>query len=868
VLYNQDSFMRGFRSRCRPSVSMRPLVVILLYVCAAAAMSPPSARQTALTEPFPRSAWTAIAHGRGSEAETLARAQPQGDPAAAAVLAHLAIRRGHHDDALALLEPAAAKGPQSDAALELGLLLQRLGRSQAASRHLLGLFRQAAGGSADTDSLFRGARAAHALGRVQDANALFRAATGSGSHPAIETAWGHLFLETHEYAEAAKSYQHALKADPQWAPAHVGIAGTIADEDPPAAAAAAARALEIDPDLSSAHLLLAELDLDNTRFDAARQRIDAVLKTNPADIEARSMLAAILYVKDDRDGFDAEVKRVLGINPAYGDLYRVAAELAARNYRFEEAAALSREAIKLDPANHRAHASLGMQLMRLGDEAAARRFLDQAHNAFPHDRPTFNLLNLLDKLDKFEVVKDGHFVFKFHPDEAAVLREYAIPLAKEATAALAKTYDFTPTGPILIEIFPLHDDFAVRTLGLPGMIGALGACFGRVVSLDSPKARPPGSFSWQATLWHELAHVFTLQMSKQRVPRWLTEGISVYEETRARPEWGRDMEVPFAAALERGDVLKVRDLNSGFTRPDTIALAYFEASLLVDHIVQTKGATALRALVRSFGDGLEHDVALTKALGVSVDQLQASFDTALDARFGRVRAALRDSLGGRGRGAAPAPPKAEASIDDLRAAAASKPGSYVAQLSLGQALAAAGDKSAFEPLEKAAALIPMAIGDDSPHAIMARLAEQLGDEARAAREYQALLAHDHTAVEPARRLATLAEKLQDQAAAAIAYERIVSLDPFDAQAHTGLGRIALLRQDAALAEREFKAALAAGPADKAAAHCDLGEAYLLRKRTQDAKREALAALEIAPMFERAQDLLLKTIRSPSGGGSR
>ena len=75
-------------------------------------------------------------------------------------------------------------------------------------------------------------------------------------------------------------------------------------------------------------------------------------------------------------------------------------------------------------------------------------------------------------------------------------------------------------------MFPKHDDFAVRTLGLPGMIGALGACFGRVVTLDSPKARPPGEFQWEATLWHELGHVITLQMSNQRVPRWLTEGIS------------------------------------------------------------------------------------------------------------------------------------------------------------------------------------------------------------------------------------------------------------------------------------------------------------------------------------------------------
>ena len=126
------------------------------------------------------------------------------------------------------------------------------------------------------------------------------------------------------------------------------------------------------------------------------------------------------------------------------------------------------------------------------------------------------------------------------------------------------------------------------------MIGALGACFGRVVTMDSPKAREPGTFSWQATLWHEMAHVITLQMSNQRVPRWLTEGISVYEEGKARPEWGRDMEVPFAMALQRQGTLKLKDLNAGFTRPETIALAYYQASLLVDHIVATYGQDALR----------------------------------------------------------------------------------------------------------------------------------------------------------------------------------------------------------------------------------------------------------------------------------
>jgi len=838
-----------------------------LSLCVWTAVSERSHGQqsTGGTLPFPASAWRAIAHGKPAEAESLARARPADDPAATAILAHLAIDKGRYDDAVSMLRPVVSRQPLSDAALELALLFQMLGRSNEAAPLLNVLYRASAN---DPASLTRAARAVAAIGDARSANALFRTASGSGSNPALDTAWGLLFFEKYNYPEAVKSFQQALAADAEWAPAHAGLARTLAEDDPPAAAAEAARALEIDPHLADAELLLAQLDLDNTRWDAAKERIARVLEFNPSHLDARALAAAITYVRGSREAFDAEIKPTLAINPRFGEIYRVAAELSARNYRFDEAVALAREAVTLDPANARAHAELGMHLMRTGDEAQARQSLERAFKIDPYDKVTFNLLALLDSLDKFVEIREGDIILKLDPAEAPVMREYAMPLAQEALKTLSAKYKFTPKGPILVEIFPKHDDFAVRTLGLPGMIGALGACFGRVVSLDSPRVagRPPGSFSWQATLWHEMAHVITLQMSNQRIPRWLTEGISEYEETKARPDWGREMEIPFALALERGKALKLADLNSGFTRPDTIALAYYEASLLVDHIVQAYGEPKLHALVKSYAEGLEGNDAIEKRIGVTLPDLQASFDKALDARFGAIRAALRTvpgatEGGGRGR---PAP----TDISALRSEAQLHPGNYEAQLAYGRALAAGGERSAFEPLEKAAALVPGAIGEESPHAVMARLAEQLGDAPRAIAEYRALLAQDHTAVDAARALAALAEKTKAQPILMQAYERIVAIDPFDPSAHGGLGRLALASNQPQTAIREFKAALAIGPTDKAAAHCDLGEAYLLANRAADAKAEALAALEIAPSFDRAQELLLRSIKGSGAPGDR
>ena len=840
----------------RFSGALRPCTAFFLYVCAWATFPPAYADQQAPAEPqsFAAATRRAIAHGRPEDAEALAKQKPATDSGAAGVLGRLAAMRGRYDEAIALLEPAVAKDPGGEAALQLGLIELQLGRAQQATRHLSDVLQQGSSGR-EVEGIFRAARAAQALGRARDANSLFKSAAAGSADPAVDTAWGLLFLEKYNKPEALRSLQDALKLDPEWAPALAGLGRVLADENPPAAAASARKALEIDKDLADAHLLLAELDLNNSKHDDARLKIQAVLDVNPSHLEARSWLGASAYVRDDPAGFDAEVKRVLAINPAYGDVYRIAADLAARNYRFEEAVALSRRAVNLDPGNTRAYGDLGMHLMRTGDEGEARKALERSFNADPFDQVTYNLLSLLDTLDKFVVETSGDLIFKFHPDEAAVMREYAIPLAHDAIKSLSAKYQLAPKGPILIEVFPNHDDFAVRTLGLPGMIGALGACFGRVVTMDSPKARDPGTFSWQATLWHELAHVITLQLSNQRVPRWLTEGISVYEEGQARKEWGREMEIPFAMALQRKETLKLKDLNAGFTRPETIALAYYQASLLVDHIVTTYGQDAVRRLLVAYGQGLEGEAALAKGLGASTDKLQASFDAAVDKKFASLLSALRlPSADG------PTPPRAgPRNIDELKAAAAADPDSFAAQMALGRALAEAGDAAAFAPLERAATLVPVATGEGSPNFVMGKLAEKLGDVPRAMRAYRALLDHDHAAVDPARSLAALAEKAGDEAMLQLAWDRIVALDPFDAGAHSGSGKLAMKRRDSVVAMREFKAALLTNVADKAGAHCDLGEAYLLANRPQDAKKEALSALEIAPTFERAQDLLLRAV---------
>jgi len=531
---------------------------------------------------------------------------------------------------------------------------------------------------------------------------------------------------------------------------------------------------------------------------------------------------------------------------------RTIGDRVARQYRFDEAVRFLREAVALDPDNSRAQASLGLHLMRVGDEAEAKKALDAAFARDPFDTVTYNLLSLLDTLDKFVTVAGRNLIVRLHEQDAPVLQHYLVPLAEEALAELSKRYGFTPQGPILVEVFPRHDDFAVRTAGLPGMIGALGACFGKVVTMDSPRARPPGFFNWAATLWHELAHVVTLQMSNNRLPRWLSEGISMFEETRARPGWGRESELLFAQAYAAGRLLPLADLNSGFAKVETINLAYQQAAVLVAFLVETHGDAKLQAFVRSFGEGLDNDAALTRAYARTWETLQPEFDAYVKRKYGAYVPALTDKD-------VPSPGRT-ASAADWKAFADQHADNFRIQMTASAPLLRLGDLDAARAvLERAAALVPFATGEASPWRLLASTALKQDRQADARRFMEQVLEGDHTAAQPLRQLLTLSRAAEDAALRQRAAERLIEIEPFDAAAHTALGDLALARNDVPTALRELQAAVDAGPSNPAEALTSLAEATLKSGQRDTARRHLIKALESTPRHERAQELLLRIV---------
>ena len=473
------------------------------------------------------------------------------------------------------------------------------------------------------------ARSLAATEHFHDANDVLQLVTKATPRNAEAfVVWGDLLEEKYNEPEAIASYQDALKIDPNMPEAHLGLAQALSATNPEKASAELEKAMSTNPNFFDGHLVIAEQHMDTEEYDKAQEEINKALAVNPKSAEAFSLLASISFVRNNTDDFNKYVKQVLETNPHYSKLYDSLAENCEHQRLYKESVAFSREALKINPSDWNAMSMLGINLMRIGEEEAGKQVLDQAFKGDPFNRPNYNTLDLLDKFTKFVKFDTPHFKVKLYENEVAVMRPYVTELLEKAYDTLSEKYGFKPEGPIIFEMYPDHDDFAVRTLGLPGMEGALGVCFGKLFVMDSPAARKPDGFNWGSTLWHEFTHVISLQMTDHKVPRWFSEGLSVFEERNAFHGWGDHLKLDYMEAIKARKLLPTAELNNGFIRPkyaQQVLVSYYQASIICDYIDEKFGFPAIKKMLLLYKQGKGTPDVFKEALGIPLDQFDTEF---------------------------------------------------------------------------------------------------------------------------------------------------------------------------------------------------------------------------------------------------
>ena len=697
---------------------------------------------------------------------------------------------------------------------------------------------------AESDRAAVRAEAAWRLGDLRAANAYFR--TGlelEPDSPAIRDRWGRLFLATHQADEAVQLFLEALELDEHYAPAKLGLAAVSAGRFEDQARAGVEEVLEAGGPHMEAHLIAARMSLELGALAPAREALREALRIAEAEGLPPLEVYALNAAADRLEGVtDSEwTARALAYNPAFGEIYATPAHFYLINRRYREAIELLFEAVRIQPDLWSAHAELGANLLRRNRVEEARTHLALAYRGDPYSPQTVNTLRLIDSFDNFRVLRralpsageqDGEspgMLLRLHEDEAEVLDPYVTELVADSIRTFAERYRFPLQEPVVVELYPDHDDFAVRTLGLPG-IGLLGVAFGYLIAMDSPSASREGEFHWGTTLWHEMAHVFTLEATDNLVPRWFSEGVSVFEEWSSGPLPGRHVPTHVLEAMQEDRFLPVTQLDGGFIRPTyegQVIVSYTQAGLLCEYIHRDWGQQGLVDVLTRFGEGLDTAEAIRQGLGVSPEVLDSGFKDFVETEFRRTLDVL-EPWKRQVRSVYRALDEGEWA--DVVQAAADAIGSY-----------------------------PAYVGEGNAYVPKASAHEELGQRQAALDTLETYWRRGGYAPGALRQLADWLYGAGRAPEAIDVLGDLILVTPLDGEVHGRLGDWMLAEDRAAGALREYRALLATDPHDTAGAHYRLATAYRKLEDEARTREHLLYALETAPHYREAQQLLLEIV---------
>jgi len=371
----------------------------------------------------------------------------------------------------------------------------------------------------------------------------------------------------------------------------------------------------------------------------------------------------------------------------------------------------------------------------------------------------------------------------------------------------------------------------VRSIGMPG-VGLLGVTFGYLFAMDSPTAHPEQSYHWGTTLWHEMAHVFTLGVTANKVPRWVSEGVSVFEEWRTGPIPGRKIPTNVLQAMSEDKFLPIAKLDDGFMRPTyqgQVIVSYMQAGLVFDFIDLEYGFDKIVDMLYSFNDGLTPVEAIEKSLGISDSEFDKHFKQFIDIEYGPLLGRL------------------PVWMDDMKAGYAS-----LEEENWEEAAAAA---------TRAIFTYPDYVENDSPYIVQARAFRELEDKEG---EFTALQTFWQKGGYLPNALVKLADlylekDLPEQAEAVLNDANYAN--PFREDIHIKLGDLLMDKAQPQQALTEYEVLLALDPLDKAGANYRIANAYHALDNADKSMEYLMTALDIAPQYREAQQLLLDMSRA-------
>ncbi|MEM7473889.1 MAG: tetratricopeptide repeat protein [Planctomycetota bacterium] len=674
---------------------------------------------------------------------------------------------------------------------------------------------------------------------------------------------GELALTKADYQEAVNALSKALEKRPEDPNISFLLAQAWETSDKEKSDAFLKAALDLNSKHIPSLLFGVRKLIDAERYDAAEQGIEEVLAINASTPKAWGLRAALAHLRGDYNKEGEYRKKGLEKWNTNPEVDFIAGKTLSRHYRFQESVAYQRRALKLDPKFLPAKFQLGQDLLRVGLDEDGWSLVDEVAEEDKYNVVAFNLRKLHTRITKFTTLEAPGFIVRMEAKEAEIYGERVLALLSQAQDVLCKKYQFELERPTTVEIFPQQSDFAIRTFGLPGGAGYLGVCFGSLITANSPASQGSSPSNWESVLWHEFCHVITLQKTNNRMPRWLSEGISVYEELERDSSWGQSMSPLYKQMLLGEDFVPLSELSSAFMSPKSpihLQFAYYESSLAVRYLVEKHGRPLLLKALEDLGMGVTLESAFSRRFGDAgvldkdfkeyVQAITASFNPDTDFSKGD----FAESAG----------------LEEIQAWVDKNPNSYAGQALLAQAHVQNENWGrAKESVVKLLELYPDDTSANGGLKLAAYIAKKTGDAPAERAALEKIMKHSSNDVAALLRLTELCQASEDWEALATYSGKLLAVNPLIPNGHEGLVAASSALQEPLQAIQPLQALQGMNPLDPAGLHFQLSSALLNASsgehdRTEEARIEALLALEHSPRYREAQQLLKQLVAIRNG----
>jgi tetratricopeptide (TPR) repeat protein len=408
----------------------------------------------------------------------------------------------------------------------------------------------------------------------------------------------------------------------------------MASADDKGALGTAASLRDSDPNSFNAGIAEVMGFLNTQQPVQAADRAAVLFGQHPKRLQAIGLWAATQYLTGNERAIDELPKLADAVAPKRNDAQATAAEVLASRSQRDAAEKLYRVAMAKTPWETTLYHGLGDIYLNDSRDDKAREVLNQANALDPYNITTLNYIRLLDGLKKYTRLDTKHYEFYSDTNADPIAAEEMAPFLENAIEDLSKIFDYTPTEKMVVQIFPTDDEFSVRLAGIPG-VENFGVSFGRALASIAPrKGTKQGNFNWARVLRHELVHTVNLLQTKNRCPRWLTEGLAVWQEG-----------VPFRFAnvppelykrAMADDLFTIRGLQMAFIAPKRGSdgeQAYTQGAWLARYMDATYGRQSIVKLLNAYGASKTDADAFREATGQELPAFEKAWHAWMKEQF-------------------------------------------------------------------------------------------------------------------------------------------------------------------------------------------------------------------------------------------